>query len=462
MRTAAIYARISRDDRGTHLGVDRQIADVETLITARGWQPGLRYVDNDVSATSGKRRPAYERLLEDMRAGRVEALAVWDVDRLSRTPAEIEEVITVAMVNGVVLASVAGDTDVLTEQGRLTTRIKGAVARYEVEQMKRRIRRKFDELAAAGQPHGAVPYGWRREIITDDAGRRTGARDVLRPDQADVVLEMARRIVRGESIRSVTADLNRRSLPAPRGGTWTPPMVKQVLLRERNVGLRRHRGEVIGPGTWEPLMPADLYDRVVAVLTDPSRKVGTRSRKHLLSGIAECGKCDGGLIRVIPGTHGPVYVCTDCHGIRRKQEPVDAYVSKVMIARLSRPDAAAAFHGDDQTARAKAEQAAGLRARLDLAADSYADGQIDAAQLARITSRLRPQLEAAEAKVRRLASRPDLLDLAGPDIAQRWDGLPLERKQAAILALATVRIMPAAKRGWSMTDPAAEVEIRWR
>jgi site-specific DNA recombinase len=64
--------------------VDRQRQDCEKEATHRSWEVVGTYVDNDVSASSRNPRPAYERMLEDVRTGRVDAVLVWDVDRLTR------------------------------------------------------------------------------------------------------------------------------------------------------------------------------------------------------------------------------------------------------------------------------------------------------------------------------------------------------------------------------------------
>jgi DNA invertase Pin-like site-specific DNA recombinase len=52
--------------------VSRQREDCERLCAAKGWTP-VEYLDNDVSASSGKRRPSYERMLADVRDGRISA-----------------------------------------------------------------------------------------------------------------------------------------------------------------------------------------------------------------------------------------------------------------------------------------------------------------------------------------------------------------------------------------------------
>lgn len=68
-------------------------------------------------------------MMDALRAGRLDALVCWDVDRLTRTPRELEDVVDLAEHRGVALASVGGEIDLATPQGRLTARIKASVAR---------------------------------------------------------------------------------------------------------------------------------------------------------------------------------------------------------------------------------------------------------------------------------------------------------------------------------------------
>ena len=72
-----MYARISSDRDGDHLGVRRQVEDCERLIARKGWEVAERYVDDDVSAYKGRVRPAYRRMLDDVRGGFLDAVVVW-------------------------------------------------------------------------------------------------------------------------------------------------------------------------------------------------------------------------------------------------------------------------------------------------------------------------------------------------------------------------------------------------
>lgn len=446
-RRAAIYTRMSSDD-GSALGVERQRRDCEALVRARGWAVAGVYTDNDTSNFTRRPRPAYERMLADLTGGVVDALAVWDVDRLTRTPVELERIIDIAERHDVALASVGGEIDLATPQGRLTARIKASVARHEVEQSSRRIRRKTLERAEAGKPHGRVAYGWRR----------LDGVDVIAPEQAAVISEAAARALAGESLRSVTRSLNERGTPTPNGVThWEPTMLRQVLLRERNAGLRRHQGRVIGRGSWEPIFTDEDYQRLVALLRDPRRRLSSSgAHKHLLSGLARCGLCDHSL-RVLKahGTLPDGYACPNCFGVRRKKVAVDELITALVVARLGQPDALTALAGGDASELVR--EAAEFRARLDVVADQYANDEIDAQQLARITARLRPHLQQLEAQISHLTAVPVLADA----VNVAWEELSLARQRAVIDLMMTVRILPAQKKGRAQLDPN-DVVVEWR
>ena len=129
MIRAGIYARISSDREGDNLAVSRQLTDCEQLASRRDWTVTERYVDSDISAYSGKRRPEYRRLLDDIDSGAVEAVVVYHADRLHRHPRELEDFIDLCQRTKTMIATVSGDLDLSTHEGQLLARITGAEAR---------------------------------------------------------------------------------------------------------------------------------------------------------------------------------------------------------------------------------------------------------------------------------------------------------------------------------------------
>src|SRR3712207_6252559 len=161
---AAIYGRQSLDRTGEGAAVERQIEDCRRLIDQRGWtlvrEP---LTDNDVSASSGKRRPGFEDLLTMVDAGRIDVIVVWAVDRLVRRVIDLEDVIIRCERTGVKIATVQGDLDLMTPQGQLNARIMASTARFEVQQKAERQRR-ANEDRKSGVWGKRVDIGGRRII----------------------------------------------------------------------------------------------------------------------------------------------------------------------------------------------------------------------------------------------------------------------------------------------------------
>ena len=111
------------------------------------------YVDNDVSAYSGKRRPEYERMLADVRDGLRDAVIVYNMDRLTRRPIELEEFTAVCEAAGLrQVVTATSDVDLGTDDGLFMARITAAVAAKESARKSARVRRKMQQNAELGVP----------------------------------------------------------------------------------------------------------------------------------------------------------------------------------------------------------------------------------------------------------------------------------------------------------------------
>ena len=454
-RRAAIYVRISRDREGAGLGVDRQEQDCRRLADRLGWEVAAVYCDNDLSAYTGKPRPAYRRLLADLQAGRADAVLAWHTDRLHRSPVELEEFIDVCEAGAVEIQTVrAGPLDLATAIGRMVARQHGAIARYEVEHMSERQQRARQQAAEAGRfGGGRRPYGYQRDGMT------------LIPSEAAEVARACTQVLAGASLTGLARDLNRHGKLTSTGGRWTASELRRVLLRPRNAALREHQGTVIGPAAWPPLVDEVTWRATVAVLTDPARTTNPgRPPRWLLSGLAVCGVCGGPVLATSSGRRRakPVYTCRGSRHVVRDAAEVDAFVTAVILARLSRPDAADLLRprqpGDDPAALHAAATA--LRQRLQGLADAYAEDAIDRQQLASGSRRLRARLATVDRQLATAAAAAAPSPLAGladaPDPAAVWKRLPLDRRRAVIGVLADVTILPAKRGrrpGWKAGEP---------
>ncbi len=431
---AAVYLRQSLDRDGQGLAVERQRQDCTALCVDRGWEP-VEYVDNSISASSGKIRPAYARMLEDISAGHIQGVVAWDLDRLHRRPIELEHFIDLADKHRLALATVTGDVDLSTDNGRLYARIKGSVARAEVERKSARQRRAGLQRAEAGKPWGPHrPFGFEDDKTTH------------RPEEAAVVRALYADLIAGISQHEMARNLNAQGIKTTRGGEWVQATVRELLRSPRNAGLRHYKGEIMGKGDWEPIVSEETWR--VALQRTTTTAGGGGPRKYLLSGIAKCGVC--GLNMVTAYLPGKVrtYACTSGKHVARKAEAVDEQVTETMLTVLS--SAPLPSLTADKNAPKYSElsaQADTLRRRLDSLAIEFADGELTASQLRAATERLQVKISDIEQAMTKRSASAALAPLAGSlDLRKTWEGLSVARRRAIIDALAVVTIHPVRNR----------------
>lgn len=483
----ALYARISEDVTGHGLKVADQMERCRQLADERGWTVVAELADNDISALKGDYRPGYAEVLRLVRLRQIDHVVVWQSSRLLRNRSERAEAIELFGRQRVGIVAVKGISfDLATAYGRGQAGLLGEFDTMESEVKQERVAAAAAERAQRGRPSGTLGYGWTQDGTGKDATWTVDTR------QAAIVREIIDRLLAGESLHGITADLNRRGEPAPKhAARWGKTSVKKLALRESNIAVRvHHRGrptEARYVGCWPAIVDRDKHDRVRALLTDPSRRTNSGvigqeqgiarpgARRHLLSwGVGECGVC-GTHLRVSSkkGRYGQptvLYVCEDgCVG--RNEAHVDYLVRAVVIDRMSRPDALQALLGDDDEAGRWHEKADAIRARLDDAADSFALGEITRAQLVRITARLEPDLRDALDQAKTASALLDVdafRPLVGPRAEEAWDGMSVAQRRAVLEALGMrVLVDRTSHRGPTPRDadghPVVQgIRIEWR
>jgi DNA invertase Pin-like site-specific DNA recombinase len=462
-RKAAIYARISSDD-GTALGVARQVEDCRRLAESLGWAVAEEYVDNDVSAFSGKRRPAYERMMEDLADGSRDAVVGYHPDRLTRRPIELEQFVDTVTAAGVrhVRFVAGGPVNVADGDSLLVLRIQGAVAANESASKSRRVRRKMDEVAASGRPHGGAfrPFGYEADKVT------------VRPDEADTIRALVARYLAGESLRSLAAWLDSQGVRTVAGGPWTTTTVRSVISSARIAGLREHRGEVVGPASWEAIITPAERDKVLTRLAS-FKNAGRRTpRRYLLSGLLRCERCGHRLYASARATSRR-YVCQSgpdhggCGRMTVAAEPVEELIAEAVLYRLDTPELADALAGraaEDEQAAALAESLAADKARLDELAALYGEGQIGSREWLAARHPIEARIADTERRLARMTHSDALTGLVGNsvELRSRWTALGLTRQAAIVAAVLDHAVVhPVDPHASRKFDPA-RVEPVWK
>ena len=150
----------------------------------------------------------------------------------------------------------------------------------------------------------------------------------------------------GESLHSVARDLNARGVPTSTGRSWTYSEMRRLIMRHRNAGLVAHNGEEIADAEWPTIVDRDTWRAARALLSDPSRRTPRVTAERFLgSGLYLCGVCNDGTTMSTATTMGsghrrqPSYRCRKGPHLTRMAQPLDDYVTAIVVARLGKPDA---------------------------------------------------------------------------------------------------------------------------
>jgi len=454
MRTA-IYLRQSLDCDQNHLAIDRQREACLDLCARKGWTDTAEYCDNDTSASVG-RRPQYEAMLADIESGAVGAVVCYHLDRLHRRPIELEHFIDLADRHNLGLATVTGDVNLGTDNGRLIARITGAVAKAEVERKSARQKVANAQRAQAGKSWVHRAFGYDGNEVV--------------PSEAKAIRAAYTALLGGDSLLGIARHWNTTGVPTVKGARWTGGVVRQILLNCRYAGLQKHQGQILEGVTtaWPAIVERDVWEAACTVLSDPARHTGkTTGRKHLLTGLAICGICHRtmGTTQRATKTGGKrvVYQCKrdGCMRVVRDLVKVDALVTRLVCERLAMPDAAAALAKPTVDTALDRDRVATLRARLDSLANDFAEGDLTSSQLRTATAKIKAKLAEAESKLLDANTSRVLDGLVGePDAPQRFAALRLDRQRAVIAALCTITIEPSTKPGGQF-DPEL-IRITWK
>ncbi|MGW0999362.1 recombinase family protein [Streptomyces sp. NPDC002523] len=440
-----IYVRLSLDQHGDELGVQRQEDECRAFAVARGWTVREVISDNDISATSGKVRPGFERLL----ASKPDAILCWHTDRLVRRTEDLLRVIALG-VN--VHAIHAGHLDLSTPAGRATAKTVTAWAEYEGEQ--KALRQKASNLQAAknGKPHkaGLRTFGYEDDYVT------------VVDAEAKAIRKGAEMILQGETLAAVARFWTGLGLLAPRSSSgkakgeadgeakgWGVGGVKKVLISPRYIAQVTYRGELMGAGKWPAILDEATHYALVSALTNPKRFTGGArtgsAPQTLLAGLATCERCGdtvrGGMYR---GT--PVYRCGQKH-VRVPRELADKRAGNAVLARIAFPDflpwvlAARQEEGDDSAHLHQEAQT--LRERLDGLAVSYASGSITLSQMTAGTEAIRSRLDEIDERLSGITGLPPIDPVSGiAGLIQDWPNTPLPVRRAWVKFVTTITMHP--------------------
>ena len=216
-----------------------------------------RYDDGGFSGGTLE-RPALQRLLADIEAGRVDIVVVYKIDRLSRSLMDFAKLVEVFDRKGVTFVSVTQSFNTTTSMGRLTLNILLSFAQFEREVIGERIRDKF----AASRKKGMWMGGWA-PLGYDVKDRKL----VINEAEAAVVRRIFEQFAKGGSTTTIARELAAEGFVNKYGQKLDKGRIYKLLHNRVYVGDAVHKGTAY-PGEHEAIIPKALWDRVQAAFAE--------------------------------------------------------------------------------------------------------------------------------------------------------------------------------------------------
>jgi site-specific DNA recombinase len=349
----AIYTRKSTEERLDleYNSLDAQRDAALAYIASQrheGWKAVDEQYDDGGFSGGNADRPALQRLLEDIKAGKIDCVVVYKVDRLSRSLLDFARIMGTFDQHSVAFVSVTQQFNTGTPMGRLVLNVLLSFAQFERELIAERIRDKIAAQRRRGKWAGGRP------ILGYDVDR-TGPSPklVVNATEAARVRQIFALYLKLGSLLPVIEELAKRGW---RNKTWTTKRgdtrggrafdkssVYELLLNPLYVGKLRHRAEQF-KGEHEAIVDPETFEKVQSQLKEHARGKGNFLRNQggaLLKGLIHCQACGRAMVHTFTGRGAKryrYYTCTKAMKQGYKSCPAKslpaAAIERVVIEQL--------------------------------------------------------------------------------------------------------------------------------
>jgi len=298
----AIYVRVSTEEQAKEgYSIRAQIDKLKSYIQIKDWDFYKVYADEGISGKNITDRPAINELIADIKAGHVNNVLVYKIDRLTRSTRDLIDLTDIFKENGCTFNSLMESIDTQTASGRMFLKIIGIFAEFERENLVERLTLAFEKKVKEGYSLGnfTTSYGYNRII-----GEKI---QVVNPIEAEIVKEVFAMYVEGNmTFNAISRNLNLRNIKPKLGETWNHNSINNLLKNPNYVGKVRYATTdkdryFEAEGKHEAIISEELFNEAQSRMSKIKYKSYTKRPKedNYFSGTIYCGECGAKL-----STHG--------------------------------------------------------------------------------------------------------------------------------------------------------------
>ena len=301
----ALLARVSTQEQAINgHSIGEQIERMHKYCEAMGWTVYKEYTDAGYSGANTD-RPALQRMIRDIKAGKIDKVLVYKLDRLSRSQKDTLYLIEdVFLANNTDFVSMSENFDTSTPFGRAMIGILAVFAQLEREQIKERMQMGKEARAKEGKFSGGrmTPIGYdyiNGELLTNEYEKMQ-------------VLKIIDLFLSGTSLREITFIMNSSGYKH-KHGKWNTKTIREMLKAKTFLGYIKYNQEW-HKGTHEEFIDVETHEKICNLLEERAEKHKNGGRRakitSYLGGLLFCKNCGAKLTKIKAGKmQNSYYIC---------------------------------------------------------------------------------------------------------------------------------------------------------
>lgn len=298
----AIYVRVSTQEQAKEgYSIGEQTDRLKKFAEAHDWMIVKIYTDAGHSGADTN-RPALQDMLDDIRAGKIDKVLVYKLDRLSRSQKDTLKLIEDEFLpHNTDFESMSEKLDTSTPQGRLFLGILAAFAQLEREVIRERMSMGMYARIKEGKWKGGahVPFGYDYEPALEKL--------VVNDYEAMIVKNLFEAFAEGQSIYAITNEMIEKG-HVLHNGKVDKRNLRYMLRNKTYCGYQKHKSEWI-QGLHDAIITEETYDKVQTILDtnlkrfyDAGYKTGTNAMSTNLGGLIYCAHCGAKYHKCVTGS----------------------------------------------------------------------------------------------------------------------------------------------------------------
>lgn len=295
----AIYVRVSTEEQKRDgFSIRSQIEKLTSYACIKDWVIFDIYNDEGISGKNIEERPALLKMIEDIKRGKINAVLVFKLDRLTRSIRDLMELTDIFNENKCEFCSLTENIDTHTASGRMFLKILGIFAEFERENLIERVRGGFERKATEG-------YSNSKNVFCYGYDRNKGDKVLtVNEEEAKIVQYIFKSFV--EEFKTeyrIAKELNVKQIKTKINSFWRPITVKRILGNPTYIGKIRYAMKdkeryTVFDGKHEPIISDEVFQKAQNILNNRQKVVKTKRAKEdaYFTGMLICAKCGGKMV----------------------------------------------------------------------------------------------------------------------------------------------------------------------